>query len=61
MTIRSLSDIEAMEASPLAARNLPPGTYVAIAAAATRTPDAQALTYIPEATRFERSFTWTYS
>jgi len=61
MTIRSLSDIETMEATPLAARNLPTSTYVAIASAATRTPDAKALTYIPEAKRFERSFTWTYS
>ena len=61
MTIRSLSDIEEMEAIPLASRDLPASTYAAIAAATARTPDARALTYIPDAKRFDRAFTWTYS
>ncbi len=45
MTIRNLSDIEALEAQPLSAHRLPRTSYEALAATAARTPDAKALSF----------------
>lgn len=44
--VRSLADIEAIEAVPLAARNLPESTYALILAAARANPDKLAIRYI---------------
>ena len=59
--LRSIADIEAIEAQPLASRALPESTYEAIAATARRTPGAQALSFFAKADSYKRSFTWTYA
>ena len=49
MAVSTISDIEAIEGTPLAARALPQNTYAALAAGARRTPDASALTFFMSA------------
>ena len=61
LPIRSIADIEAIEAQPLASRALPESTYEAIAAAARRTPGAKALSFFAKADGYKRTFTWTYA
>ena len=61
MPIRNISDIEAIEAVPLAERRLPENTYSALSASAKRTPDAPALSFFPTVSQFDRPFVWTYA
>ena len=61
MPIRTVADIEAFEAQPLAERALPRSTYEALAATASRTPDAKALSFFLTADAYKRAFTWTYA
>lgn len=44
--IRSLADIQAIEAIPLAERDLPNSTYELIGRSAQRAPDATVLTFL---------------
>ncbi|MET0531942.1 MAG: AMP-binding protein [Microvirga sp.] len=60
MPIRTVADIESLEAQPLAERALPQSTYEALAATASRTPDASALSFFLTADTYKRAFTWTY-
>ena len=60
MPIRTVADIEAFEAQPLAERALPQSTYEALAATASRTPRASALSFFLTADTYKRAFTWTY-
>ena len=59
--LRSIADIEAIEAQPLASWALPELTYEAIAATARRTPGAQALSFFAKADSHKRTFTWSYA
>ncbi|PVE21692.1 acyl-CoA synthetase [Microvirga sp. KLBC 81] len=61
MPIRSIADIEAMEALPLADRGLPRTTYEALAATAQRTPDAKALSFFLASDTYDHVFTWSYA
>ncbi len=61
MTIRSQSDIEAIEATPLLDRALPENTYAALLGSAERTPGADALSFFLSADRFDRRHVWTYA
>jgi fatty-acyl-CoA synthase len=61
MTIRNLSDIEALETQPLAARHLPRTSYEALAATASRTPEAKALSFFLSADAYEKAFAWSYA
>ena len=60
MPIRTVADVEAFEAQPLAERALPRSTYEALAATASRTPDARALSFFLTADTYQRAFTWRY-
>ena len=61
MAIRTHSDVEAIEATPLADRALPENTYAALRASAERTPDAKALSFFLSADHFDRPHVWTYA
>ena len=61
MPIRNIADIEAIEAQPLADRALPQSTFEALAATASSTPDAAALSFFLTADTHKRVFTWTYA
>lgn len=61
MPIRNITDIEAVEAQPLAERNLPRSTYEALAATANRIPDATALSFFLTVDTHKRAFAWTYA
>jgi fatty-acyl-CoA synthase len=61
MAIRTHSDVEALEATPLADRALPENTYAALRASAERTPDAKALSFFLSADHFDRPHVWTYA
>ncbi|WP_262266121.1 acyl-CoA synthetase [Microvirga yunnanensis] len=61
MPIRSIADIEAIEALPLAGRGLPSTTYEALAVAAKRTPDAKALSFFLTSDTYDQVFTWSYA
>jgi fatty-acyl-CoA synthase len=61
MSIKSLSDIEAIEARPLADFNLPASTYDALVASAKRSPYAKALSFFLKADSYDRAYTWTYA
>ena len=61
MPIRTVADLEAFEAQPLAERALPRSTYEALAATASRTPDTSALSFFLTADTYKRAFTWTYA
>lgn len=61
MAVRSLSDIEAIEALPLRDRGLPPTTYDVFVAGAKRWPDRKALSFFPTADTYQRAQTWTYA
>ena len=56
MPICNISDIEAIEAVPLAERRLPESTYSALSASAKRTPDARALSFFPTVSRIRSPF-----
>jgi fatty-acyl-CoA synthase len=60
MTIRNVSDVEALEAQPLSSHRLPRTSYEALAATAARTPDAKALSFF-SADAFAQAFVWTYA
>ena len=61
MAIRNMSDIDAFEATPRAARALPETTYAALLASAQRTPGAKALSFFLSADHFDRAQVWTYA
>lgn len=61
MSIKSLSEIEAIEARPLAEWGLPASTYDALVASANRSPDAKALSFFLTADTYDRAYTWTYA
>ena len=60
MTIRNLSDIEAIEAQPLSSHRLPRTSYEALAATVARTPEAKALSFFLSADACAQAFVWTY-
>lgn len=59
--IRSLADIEAIEQTPLAQRDLPHSTYELIGRSAQRAPSAIALTFLLQGSDDEQPFTLSYS
>ncbi len=59
--IRSLADIQTIEQTPLAQRELPNSTYQLIGRSALRAPDAPALTFLLQASDDEKPFTLSYS
>lgn len=61
MPIRSIADIEAIEAHPLADQALPGSTYEAIAATARRAPDARALSFFLTVDSHDLPFMWNYA
>jgi fatty-acyl-CoA synthase len=61
MAVKSLADIAAIEAVPLAERALPESTYAALAASAKRGPDRTALTFFLSAERLGKTHVWTYA
>lgn len=61
MPIRSIVDIEAIEAVPLADRGLPRTTYEALAATTRRMPDAKALSFFLTSDAYDHVFTWSYA
>lgn len=61
MPIRSIVDIEAIEALPLAGRGLPRTTYELLAATTKRTPDAKALSFFLTSESYDHVFTWSYA
>ncbi len=61
MAIRGQSDIEAIEATPLAHHALPESTYATLRASAQRTPGAKALSFFLSADQFNRPHVWTYA
>jgi fatty-acyl-CoA synthase len=61
MAIRTHSDVEAIEATPLADRALPENTYAGLRASAERTPDSKALSFFLSADHFDRPHVWTYA
>jgi fatty-acyl-CoA synthase len=61
MTIRNLADIQALEAQPLCARQLPRTSYDALAGTAARTPEAKALSFFLSADACAKAFVWTYA
>lgn len=58
--IRSLADIQAIEAIPLAERDLPNSTYELIGRSAQRAPDATALTFLLQGSEDEQPFSLSY-
>lgn len=60
MGVRSLADIHALEATPLAARNLPENTYEALRRGAAQHRDATALSFFLDAGDFTRTHDWSY-
>ena len=58
--VATLADIEAIEAIPLAERNLPNSTYEAIGKTANQYPNHQALAFFLQATEYQKSVSWTY-
>ncbi|UVO31371.1 acyl-CoA synthetase [Bradyrhizobium arachidis] len=61
MAVRDLSDIQRIEAEPLASRGLPRTTYEVFAASAKRWPDRKALSFFLTADTYQRASTWTYA
>ncbi len=59
--IRSLADIELIEQTPLAARDLPASTYELIQRSAARAPEAPALSFILQGTAGEQPYRLSYS
>ncbi|MBB1517700.1 acyl-CoA synthetase [Aquipseudomonas guryensis] len=59
--IRSLADIELIEQTPLAARDLPASTYELIQRSAARHPQAPALSFILQGTADEQAYRLNYS
>lgn len=60
-TIRSLTDIEMIEQTPLTERDLPSSTYELIARSAERAPNNPALTFLLQASDDEQSLTLSYA
>lgn len=58
--IANLTDIEAIEQTPLDERPLPPNTYAALQQGAALNPDKIALCFFLQGTRFQDSFYYTY-
>ena len=61
MAIRNLSDIAAIEATPLSERALPGSSYAALVESAKRIPDAKALSFFRSAGRLDETHVWTYA
>ena len=61
MSIRSIADVQLIEATPFSDRALPQTTFEAITATAKRTPDAKALSFFLTADTYDRPVTWTYA
>ena len=61
MAVKNLSDIMAIEATPLIERGLPESTYAALVASAKRTPDRAALTFFLSADGLDETHVWTYA
>lgn len=60
-TIRSLTDIEMIEQTPLTERDLPSSTYELIARSAKRAPNNPALTFLLQASDDEQPLTLSYA
>lgn len=58
--VATLADVEAIEAVPLAARNLPASTYEAIARSAAARPDQLALQFFLRAAQYKKAARYTY-
>lgn len=61
MSVQTLADIRALESAPLEEHPLAASTYEALRRSAERCPDAPALSFIPQASDFRRTFDWTYA
>lgn len=61
MAVRNLADIQALECTPLAERNLPASTYEALRRCATQHAGAPALSFFLDASRFTRTHDWSYA
>ncbi|CAD5202371.1 acyl-CoA synthetase [Pseudomonas sp. FEN] len=61
MTVQSLADISSLEQVPLSQRGLPPSTYDALRRVAEANPWAPALSFVPDAIDFKRTFEWSYA
>ena len=61
MAIRNLSDIAAIEATPLSERALPESSYAALVESAKRIPETKALSFFRSADRLDETHVWTYA
>ncbi len=60
MKIASLKDIEQVEATPLAQRNLPHSTYEMLRRGAARAPQNPALAFFVSVEKYREPFVWSY-
>ena len=60
MPVATYDDVLAIERVPLAERNIPPTPYAMLMAGAAIAPDAPALTFFAEASRFEDATVWSH-
>ncbi len=60
MPVATYDDVLAVERVPLAERNIPPTPYAMLMAGAAIAPDAPALTFFAEASRFEDATVWSH-
>lgn len=61
MTVQTLADISSLEQVPLSQRGLPSSTYEALRRVAEGNPWAPALSFVPDAIDFKRTFEWNYA
>src|SRR5271157_4194559 len=60
MKVATYDDVLAIERVPLAERNIPPTPYEMLRAGAAIAPDAPALTFFAEASRFKEATVWSH-
>ena len=60
MTVATYEDVLAIERAPLAERNIPPTPYEMLLAGAAIAPEAPALTFFAEASRFKKATVWSH-
>src|SRR5208283_3783633 len=60
MTVATYEDVLAIERAPLAERNIPPTPYEMLRAGAAIAPEAPALTFFAEASRFKKATVWSH-
>ena len=60
MKVATYDDVLAIERTPLAERNIPSTTYAMLRAGAAIAPDAPALTFFAQASRFTEATVWSH-